>query len=152
MLALILAGCGGSGNTSWQQVHGVGFSFEVPAGWELRGTAASNGTIDRVEVQSFKLEHPYTRAKRDAVARELDGDAGNLAQQLKGTLSSKTALRVGGLDARAYTIGYDSKVAQITFVLSGEHEYELFCRRSAGGSDSACAQLVASFRAASAKP
>jgi hypothetical protein len=147
VLALILAGCGGSGTGKWQQVQGEGFSFEAPAAWKVASTAASNGTVDRVEVQVFKLEHPYTRTKRSAVARELDNDADNLARQLKGTLSGKTALRVGGFDARGYTIGYDDKTAEITFVLDGKREYELFCRRSSGSNDAACARLVASFRA-----
>jgi len=147
VLACILAGCGGSGTTKWQQVHGEGFDFEAPAAWSITGAAASEGAVDRVEVKVFELEHAYTHAKRVGVAHELDADASDLARQLKGTLSGKTALRVGGFDARAYTIGYGGKTAQITFVLNGKHEYELFCRRSSGSSDSVCAQLVSSFRA-----
>jgi len=112
----------------------------------VSGAAAASGAVDRVEVSTFKLERPYLRSKRAAVARELDRDAGDLAQQLKGTVSSKSALEVGGLDARTYALAYDDKVEEITFAFDGSREYELLCRRSQGASDAACRELVSSFR------
>jgi hypothetical protein len=146
-VALILAGCGGGGKNNWQQVQGNGFSFNAPADWTVDGAAATNGDVDRVEVLVFRLLRPYERAKRDAVARELDRNAAQLAKQLQGSISSKRWLQVGGLDARSYAIGFDGKTEEITFVLDDRREYQLLCRRAARADDAACAELLRSFHA-----
>ena len=148
VLACILAGCGGAGNSKWQQVQGGGFSFEAPAGWKVVGATASNGPIDRVQVNAFRLVHAYVHAKQAAAARELDGVAERLARQLKGTVASRRTLRVDGFDARGYSIDHNGLTEEFTFVLRGQREYELLCRRSAGVGDAACRELVVSFRAA----
>jgi hypothetical protein len=147
VLTVILAGCGGGGNTNWQQVEGDGFRFSAPAGWVVEGSNASSGPVNRVQVSLFRLRRPYEPARRAAVARELDRVASSLAKQLKGALKARSAARVGGLDARTYSIDYDAKTTEITFVLDGRREYQLLCRRPSGGSDSACRELVRSFRA-----
>ncbi len=147
MLACILAGCGGAAHSNWQQVHGRNFRFQAPAGWKVAGTAASSGPVNRVQVNAFRLVHPYKHAQQAAVARELDGVAARLAQQLKGRLVSRRTVAVGRLDARAYAIDIGSVEEEITFVLQGKREYELLCRRAKGGDDTACRKLVASFRA-----
>jgi hypothetical protein len=146
ILACILAGCGGAGKANWQQVHGVNFTFEAPAGWRVAGTAASRGPIDRVQVNVFRLVHPYKHGEQAAVARELDSVAARLAQQLKGAVVSRRTVTVGSGDARGYAIDHDSRTEEITFVLQGKREYELLCRRAKGADDSACRKLVASFR------
>ena len=69
-----------------------------------------------------------------------------LAAQQKGRVRSRAPLAVAGLDARTYAIDYDGKTEEITFVLRGSDEYQLLCRRSAGGVDEACRKLVSSFR------
>jgi hypothetical protein len=146
VLALILAGCGGGGNVKWQQVQGNGFRFQAPAAWTVSGSAASLGPIDRVQVNVFRLQHPYSHARITAAVKELDRIAGDLAGQLKGTVTSRRTLRVGGLDARGYAIDHNNLTEEITFALSGRHEYELLCRRAAGSDDSVCRELLASFR------
>jgi hypothetical protein len=146
VLALILAGCGGAGNSNWQQVQGSGFRFQAPAGWTVAGATASNGPIDRVQVNEFRLVHAYVHAKQAAAAKELDGVADRLAQQLKGKVSSRRTLKVAGLDARTYAIDHKGLTEEFTFVLRGRHEYELLCRRAAGADDAACRKLLASFR------
>jgi hypothetical protein len=118
----------------------------VPAGWSVQGLTAAHGRVDRVEVRLFPLERPYTRALRSAVGVELDRNASSLAAQLKGTVARRSWLEAGGFDARTYSIEFDGKTEEITFVLDGRHEYQLLCRRSSGGSDSACRELVSSFR------
>ena len=152
VLASILAGCGGGGNATWQEIRGNGFRFDAPAGWSASGTAASDGEVDRVEVVPYRLVRPYARARRTATFRELDGVVARLATQMKGTVTSRSSLdleaRPQGRDARAYTIAYDGKIEEITFVLDARREYELLCRRQAGGDDSACRRLVSSFRLA----
>jgi hypothetical protein len=146
ILACILAGCGGGEKANWQQVHGANFTFEAPAGWTVAGTAASGGPIDRVQVNVFRLVHPFKHSEQAAVARELDSVAARLAQQLKGTVMSRRTVAVGSTDGREYVIDHDSRTEEITFVLQGKREYQLLCRRAKGADDTACRKLVASFR------
>jgi hypothetical protein len=145
VLAFILAGCGGAGNSNWQQVQGSGFRFLAPAGWKVNGTTASSGSVDRVQVNGFRLVHPYVRAKKAAAAKELDGVAARLALQLKGKVSSRRTIEVDGFDARAYAIDHNGLSEEFTFVLHGRQEYELLCRRTQGADDTACRELVTSF-------
>lgn len=145
-MALILAGCGGGGSAKWQQVQGDGFVINAPGGWTVDGAAATNGDVDRVEVVVFRLVRPYERARRAAVARELDRVASNVASQLEGSVRSKRSLEVDGRDARSYVIDFDGKTEEITFALDDRREYQLLCRRAAGGDDAPCAELLRSFR------
>ena len=144
-VALILAGCGGGGSSNWQQVRGDGFHYNAPVSWIVDGTAATNGSVDRVEVLVFRLLRPYDPARRVATARELDRVAAGIAAQLKGSVSSRRSLEVGGLDARSYAVAFDGKVERLTFVLQDRREYQLLCRRSAAGDDAPCAELLRSF-------
>lgn len=146
-VALILAGCGGGGSDNWQQVRGDGFRYNAPADWVVDGTAASAGAVDRVEVRIFRLVRPYDPARRAATARELDRVAAGIAAQLKGSVSSRRSLQVGGLDARSYALAFDGKVETITFVLQDRREYQLLCRRTQDGDDAPCAELLRSFEA-----
>jgi hypothetical protein len=145
VVALILAGCGGSGSGNWQQVRGDGFTFEAPDSWVVTGAAASSGAVDRVEVLVFRLVRPYDPARRTATSRELDRVADRVAAQLKGSVSSRRSLEVAALDARSYSIDFGGKVEEITFVLDGRREYQLLCRRATGADDAPCARLLASF-------
>ena len=144
-VALILAGCGGAGSSNWQQVRGGGFTYNAPAAWKVTGATASDGAISLIDVRIFQLVRAYEPARRAAASRELDRVAGRIAAQLKGSISSRRALEVGGLDARSYVIAYHGRAEEITFVLHGRREYQLLCRRSAGAADDACAELLRSF-------
>jgi hypothetical protein len=146
VLALILTGCGGAGNSNWQQVQGSGFRFQAPAGWKVTGATASHGSVDRVQVNEFRLVHPYVHAKQAGAAKELDSVAVRLAQQLRGKVMSRRTVEVNGLDARAYSIVHGGLAEEFTFVLRGQREYELLCRRAVGANAAACRELVASFR------
>jgi hypothetical protein len=146
-VALILAGCGSGGSNNWQQVRGDGFRYNAPAAWTVDRTAATNGSVDRVEVLVFRLLRPYDPARRAATSRELDGVAAGIAAQLRGVVSARRFLELGGLDARSYSVIFDGKVEQLTFVLHGRREYQLLCRRSENGDDAPCAELLRSFEA-----
>ena len=58
-----VAGCGGSPKPTTQTLQGVGYHFEAPAPWKATVTSSSqsaaSGPVDRVEVFTFTLEHPY---------------------------------------------------------------------------------------------
>lgn len=144
-MALILAGCGGGGSANWQQVQGNGFAFNAPAAWTVDGAAATNGSVDRVEVLVFRLVRAYERARRAAVARELDRVASGVASQLKGSVRSRRSLQIDGLDARSYVIDFDGKTEEITFALDDRREYQLLCRRAGSGDDAPCVELLRSF-------
>jgi hypothetical protein len=93
----------------------------------------------------FRLVRAYDPARRAATSRELDRVADRVAAQLKGSVASRRSLEVAGLDARSYSVDFGGKVEEITFVLNGQREYELLCRRAAGADDAPCARLLASF-------
>jgi hypothetical protein len=144
-VALILAGCGGAASGNWQQVRGDDFAYNAPGDWTVDGTVAVNGPVDRVEVRVFRLVRPYDPVRRAATAHELDRVANGIAAQLKGSVSSRRSLEVGGLDARSYAIAFAGKTEEITFVLHEQREYQLLCRRAAGADDAPCAELLRSF-------
>ena len=131
-------------------MKGDGFSYVAPATWTVvrkgPSVAAVDGDVNRVEVVRFTLEKPYKAALFAAAAHELDGVASRLAGQLKGKVALSSTADVGGHKSRTYTIDYGSgKTQQITFVLEGDNEFQLLCRRDANASNDPCAQLVSTF-------
>ena len=55
-------------------------------------------------------------------------------------------MRIGGRKARSYRIEYGpGKSQEIAFVLDGQTEYELLCRRPAAEPDARCKAFFASF-------
>jgi hypothetical protein len=146
-LALILPGCGGGGGGNEAQVvRGDGFRFEAPSGWEVRGTVATDGAVDRVGVSTFRLVKPYRPSLVRAATVELDRVADRLAAELGGRVASRTTVTAARARARSYRIDYDGKTTEVTFVLSGRTEYQLLCRRRSDAGDEACRQLVSTFR------
>jgi hypothetical protein len=131
-------------------VKGEGFSYVAPATWTVvrkgPSVAAVDGDVNRIEVVRFTLEKPYKPALFGAAARELDGVASRLAGQLKGKVASSSTTDVGGHRSRTYTIDYGpGKTQEITFVLEGQNEFQLLCRRDESASNDACSQLVSTF-------
>ena len=108
--------------------------------------AAVDGDVNRVEVVRFTLEKPYRPGLFAAAARELDGVAARLADELKGKIASRSTADVGGRKARSYTIEYGpGKTQEITFVLEGQNEFQLLCRRDSSAPNDPCAKLLSSF-------
>jgi hypothetical protein len=63
----------------------------------------------------------------------------------EGRLARIATVRAAGRDARSYRIEYNRKAQEITFVLDGRREFQLVCRRAAGGDRRPCRVLVSSF-------
>jgi hypothetical protein len=146
LAVVILAGCGGGGGGKTQVVRGDGFTFEAPADWKVKGTAATDGNVDRLEVLTFKLVKRYRPQLFTLAAKELDNIAAQLAAQLHGKVTSRETTTAAGGNARSYRIEYDGKTTQVTFVLDGRREYQLLCRRKSDASDRVCKRLVRTFR------
>jgi hypothetical protein len=130
-------------------LHGDGYRFSAPGGWRVarsaRTVAAAHGSVDRVEVTTFRLVKAYRPELFDAAAKELDRVASQVATQLHGRVAASDTVHVAGRAARAYRIDYGDRAQEITFVLHGRREFQLLCRRAAGAGDAACRQLVRSF-------
>jgi hypothetical protein len=142
-LLFILSACGSSKRQTPQstvEVRGPGFTFEVPAGWNVSTpkdavVARHGGAV--VSVTRFPLLKAYDPAKFGAVAKELDRVAAQLAVQAGGSLDAKETTTVAGRKVRAYR--YRDK--RIAFVLVGRREYQLFCAKAGD----ACDLLFRSF-------
>ncbi len=133
-----------------QTVQGQGFRFEIPAGWNVvrktDSVAASDGKVDLVQIQHFKLEKPYRTAIFAKAARELDGVAAQIAVQNHGKVETMATREVGGRKTRYYRIAYGpGKIEEIAFVLIDRDEYQVLCRRPSSAPDTNCAALFSSF-------
>ena len=146
LVATILAGCGGSSGKSIE-VRGTDYSFRAPADWSIarmgRRVSVSQGS-KVVQVSTFPLARAYTPALFVAVQPEITRVATQLRNQLHASLSSRT-LDVAGRRAWQYDLVHGSVFEQLTFVLRGRREYQLYCRHGTGESGAPCARLVDSF-------
>jgi hypothetical protein len=149
-LVLAVAGCGGAVKVTTQSLSASGYRFLAPASWTVTSAAssraASSGAVDRVEVFTFALEHPYRFALFTKASRELDRVIAKLALQLRAHIAERSTVQVGGRAARSYRLLYDAdRTQEIVFVLRGDTEYELVCERLLSDSDAPCVQLLQSF-------
>ena len=138
-----MAGCGGSPPVAAQTVTGPGFAFEAPGGWSAKGAHVVHGE-DIVEVRRFPLARAYTPSLFEQTTPEIERVAQQLATQLKATLSERT-VTVAGERALQFDFTHGSVFEQVTFVLRGKTEYQLYCRRAKSDSATPCERLVASF-------
>lgn len=151
----ILSACGGSPQRealSSRVVHGPGFSFSVPLGWNTRRTeralVARKGQAT-VSATTFPLLKPYDPAKFARAAKELDGVAAKLAAQSGGTVTNRTTTTVDDRKIRAYELSTSALRLKIGFVLVAQREFQLLCQtpKSENDPDGACALLFDSFAA-----
>jgi hypothetical protein len=155
---LAASGCGGGGKkeASAHVVHGSGYTFAAPAGWEIvrsgRQVQAAEGgkSLALVAVSRF----PLLRAAKDElsvkVVKELDRVATGVAAQQHGSISSSETTELAGRQARRYDIAYEARgkqlVERLAFVLRGKTEYLLLCRFEQSGDTEPCDELLRSFR------
>ncbi|HEY7603667.1 MAG TPA: hypothetical protein VH760_05335 [Gaiellaceae bacterium] len=158
LVVLAMSGCGGGGGgegtqtaaIGGQEVRGTGFVFRAPEDWTTSVAATSamarQGPSTLVSVTVLPLVKPYRIALFPRVAKELDRVADTYAANLKGTVTARRTVDVGGRNARQYRVEHGDLVDLLTFVLRAKRSYQLTCRwRSADGEPEACAQLAASF-------
>jgi hypothetical protein len=160
VLAALLAGCGGGGSkktvVATQQVTGAGFTFGVPAGWQVtragRNVTVKQGTGPALaSVTVLPLLKLYQPALFTRVAVELDRVSAQLAAKLNAKVIAKRTVIVARLRAHQYDFAYTRAgtglIERITYVLRGKSDYQLLCRWPAGeGEPSACSVLTSSFR------
>jgi len=96
-------------------------------------------------VTTFRLAKPYEPSLFDRARPEIERVAHQLAVQLKATTTERT-VKVAGEPALQFDLVHDDVVEQVTFVLRGRTEYQLYCRRAKDGDSSACERLVKTFR------
>jgi hypothetical protein len=140
-----------------QTIKGDGFTFSAPAVWSendtSNGLTVADGKVDLLQVSHFRLEKPYRIAEFDAVSKELDGVAAGVAKQTGGKVVDRKTIQVTARKTRYYRIDFGpGKTEEIAFVLQGEDEYQVLCRRESGAADTTCAQLFSSFALSDARP
>jgi hypothetical protein len=156
LVVLAVAACGGGARP--QEVSGDGFSFSVPGGWHVQKatrsvTAAPAHGDELLSVYVDRLQRPYRPALWPRAARELDGVAAGLAEQLdEGRVTARRTVRLAGLPGRSYDLAYLGKggslVERIVFLLEQRREYQLLCRWSASSpkpGQAACEGFHATF-------
>lgn len=149
MLALILAGCGGSSapRASWRTVELGSYRFQVPAGWQAtvakdRYEARKDGSF--VQAQAFPLVHAYRPALFGKVEPELALRMAAVAKQVGGTVGAHRTVSPAGIKSHAYDLKVAGRTDTYTFVLRDRHELQLICSADA----TVCDRLLASFASA----
>ena len=145
---MIVAGCGGGSGLKTQVVAGNRFTFEAPSNWTVqrtgRSSSASNGE-QTLQVSVFPLARVYTPAQFARVQPEIERVATALKEKLHARLTGRT-LGVAGERAWQYDLEHGDVIEQLTFVLRGKREFQLYCRRGASDSNRPCSSFVSSFR------
>jgi hypothetical protein len=148
-LAVIVAGCGGSAKHQTQLIKGGGFSFTAPAGWivsrSATGVTAGKGG-QFVRVSTFPLGKTYSPVLFTKVAGELKTRMTALAKESGGKVDGTGVTTAAGIKSHVWHVATGDDLDEYTFVLSGRREFQLLCRRPAGGDDSACSELVQSLQ------
>jgi hypothetical protein len=158
-VAALLAGCGGGSKTETartQKVTGGGFTFDVPAGWEVtragRSVTVKQATGPALaSVTVLPLVKRYRPVLFTRAIGELDRVTAALAAKLNGKVIARRTIIVAGFRARQYDLAYTrvgtGLIDRITYVLRAKSEYYLLCRWPADeGEPSACSLLTTSFR------
>src|SRR5262245_19046779 len=106
--ATIFAGCGGSGaGEQVQTVNGHGFRFDAPVGWTVQRSgrlvsASKDGEL--VQVATFSLQKPYSRALFGPVERERHMRMRAIAAQSGGTVTGSSTVTAGGIRSHSYQV------------------------------------------------
>jgi hypothetical protein len=146
---LILAGCGGSGqsNRQWQTVTRLGVQFRAPADWKVtvaNGRTTAKDGASFVQVATFPLVHRYTASLFTKVQSELAIRMAEVAKQGGGTVGRHSVVIVDGDKSHSYEVAMGDQTDRYTFLLRGKREFLLVCSADAG----VCDELAATFSTA----
>ena len=149
LAVVILAGCGGNGqsNRQWQTVSRQGVHFRAPADWKVtvaNGRTTAKDGASFVQVATFPLVHPYTASLFTKVQSELALRMAEVAKQGGGTLRGHSVVIVDGDKSHSYEVALGDRTDRYTFLLRGKREFLLVCSADAA----VCDELAASFSAA----
>jgi len=150
VLALILAGCGGSSapKPQWQRISATAFTFQAPKSWRVARhgteTVAEQGP-ELVQVASFPLVRRYTSALFTKVETELRARMTAVAKQTGGTLDGHSVVTAAGIRSHMYDVRVGDHVDEYVFVLRDRREFQLLCRRKSSSGTAVCERLVSSF-------
>jgi len=145
---MIVAGCGSGSGSKTQVIAGNEFTFEAPSNWTVRHTARSSSAASgeqTLQASVFPLSRAYTPALFSKVQPEIERVATALKEKLHARLTGRT-LAVAGERAWQYDLAHGDVVEQVTFVLRGKREFQLYCRRGTSDSSRPCSRFVSSFR------
>jgi len=125
-----------------------GFSFAAPSDWTVttsaRKAVAEHGETELVQVSTFPLAKPYHPGRFTETKPEIERAAKQLQAQLHSGLVERE-LTVAGERTLQFDLEHDGVVEQVTFVLRGQTEYQLYCRRGKDDSAQPCERLAATF-------
>jgi hypothetical protein len=146
LAVVILAGCGGGGQSKaqWQTVRRPAFQFRAPAGWAVTATTGRTTARDGasfVQVATFPLARPYTRALFGKVQSELAIRMAEVARQGGGRVQGHSVVTVDGDKSHSYEVALGDRTERYTFLLRGKREFLLVCSADAA----VCDELAASF-------
>jgi hypothetical protein len=147
LVAVMVAGCGGSSAPKAQRVSASGYRFSAPRGWRVvrtRLAVTASGGDDLVQVSAFPLAKRYHPSLFAKVAPELEAQLGKATATVGGTVERAGAVRAAGVRSHVFRVAVGGHVDEYTFVLVGRREYQLLCRSKRAGA-AACRQLQASF-------
>jgi len=131
-----------------QVVDGTGFRFQAPADWPItraKGRVVAGSGPELVQVATFALLKPYSKALFGRVSRELKTRMAAVAVQTGGRLAGSQTVDAGGVPSHSFRVEAKDRVDEYTFVLRGRREYQLLCRRAASSADDVCRTLISSF-------
>ncbi len=144
---LILAGCGGAGQSKqpeWQAVTTSAFHFRAPKAWRVTvagGRTTVKDGSDFVQIATFPLAHRYTPALFQRVQSELGVRMEAVARASNGSVAAHRVVTVDGSKSHAYDVRVGARTDRYTFLLRDKREYLLVC---SAGAD-VCDELAASF-------
>src|SRR4029077_14987394 len=94
-----------------------------------------------VRVLIFPVAKIYTPKLFVKLGAELRIRMTALARQTGGTVEGTGVATADGIKSHVWHVKTGDLLDEYTFVLRGRREYQLLCRRPAGGDASACAHL-----------
>lgn len=147
LVAVMVAGCGGSSAVKSQRVSASGYRFSAPLGWHVvrtRLAVTASGGDDLVQVSAFPLAKAYQPSLFAKVASELEAQLGKATAPVGGTVAKAGIVTAAGVRSHVYRVTVGGHVDEYTFVLVGRREYQLLCRSKQAGA-TACRQLQSSF-------